>query len=127
MYSYLHLKFQSIRKNKQYLIIYIKIGNKYLYESRNTYFPVSSLFSNQLNLSDFGFEKPALKKIKEINKDIITVKIHQTSNKEIHNNVKSILSVIKRIFNRTKRSRSLQLSNKETKLKNTIYNIYRLI
>ena len=66
-------------------------------------------------------------KIKEINKDIITVKIHQTSNKEIHNNVESIFSVIKRIFNRTKRSRSLQLSNKETKLKNTIYNIYRLI
>ena len=28
-------------------------------------------FSKQLNLSDFGFEKPALKKkIKEINKDI---------------------------------------------------------
>ena len=36
----------------------------------NTYSPVSSLFSKQLNLSDFGFEKPALKKIKEINKDI---------------------------------------------------------
>ena len=36
----------------------------------NTYFPVSNLFSKQLNLSDFGFEKPALKKIKEINKDI---------------------------------------------------------
>ena len=35
----------------------------------NTYSPVSSLFSKQLNLSDFGFEKPALKKIKEINKD----------------------------------------------------------
>ena len=37
---------------------------------KNTYSPVSSLFSKQLNLSDFGFEKPALKKIKEINKDI---------------------------------------------------------
>ena len=36
----------------------------------NTYSPVSYLFSKQLNLSDFGFEKPALKKIKEINKDI---------------------------------------------------------
>ena len=36
----------------------------------NTYSPVSSLFSKQLNLSDFGFEKPPLKKIKEINKDI---------------------------------------------------------
>ena len=36
----------------------------------NTYSPVSSLFSKQLNLSDVGFEKPALKKIKEINKDI---------------------------------------------------------
>ena len=42
------------------------------------------------------------------------------------NNVESIFSVIKRIFNGTNRSRSLQLSNKETKLKNTIYNIYRL-
>ena len=37
---------------------------------KNTYSPVSSLFSKQLNFSDFGFEKPALKKIKEINKDI---------------------------------------------------------
>ena len=37
---------------------------------KNTYSPVGSLFSKQLNLSDFGFEKPALKKIKEINKDI---------------------------------------------------------
>ena len=36
----------------------------------NTYSPVSSSFSKQLNLSDFGFEKPALKKIKEINRDI---------------------------------------------------------
>ena len=41
------------------------------------------------------------------------------------NNVESIFSVIKRIFNGTNRSRTLQLSNKETKLKNTIYNIYR--
>ena len=37
---------------------------------KNTYSPVGSLFSKQLNFSDFGFEKPALKKIKEINKDI---------------------------------------------------------
>ena len=36
----------------------------------NTYSPISCLFSKQLNLSDFGFENPALKKIKEINKDI---------------------------------------------------------
>ena len=28
----------------------------------NTYPPISSLFSKQLNLSDFGFENPALKK-----------------------------------------------------------------
>lgn len=48
--------------------------------------------------------------------------------KEIYskrNNVESIFSVIKRIFNGTNRSRTLQLSNKETKLKNIIYNIYR--
>ena len=37
---------------------------------KNTHSPVSSLFSKQLNLSDFGFEKPLLKKIKEINNDI---------------------------------------------------------
>ena len=36
----------------------------------NTYSSVSTLFSKQFNLSDFGFEKPTLKKIKEINKDI---------------------------------------------------------
>ena len=39
-------------------------------KQENTYSPVSCLFSKQLNLSDFGFEKPALKKIKEINKEI---------------------------------------------------------
>ena len=37
---------------------------------KNNYSPVSILFSKQLNLSDFGFEKPVLKKIKEINNDI---------------------------------------------------------
>ncbi|WP_363139657.1 transposase [uncultured Methanobrevibacter sp.] len=50
-------------------------------------------------------------------------------NQEIYsrrNNVESIFSVIKRIFNGTNRSISLQLSNKETKLKNIIYNSYRL-
>ena len=39
-------------------------------KQENTYSPVSCLFSKQLNLSDFGFEKPALKKIKEINNEI---------------------------------------------------------
>ncbi len=34
----------------------------------NTHSPVSSLFSKQLNLSDFGFEKHVLKK--DINTDI---------------------------------------------------------
>lgn len=56
------------------------------------------------------------------------LKSKNTIKKEIYsrkNNVESIFSVIKRIFNGTNRSRSLQLSNKETKLKNTIYNIYR--
>ncbi|MEE0935574.1 MAG: hypothetical protein U0L42_07875 [Methanobrevibacter sp.] len=33
--------------------------------------------------------------------------------------------MIKIIFNGTNRSRSIQLSDKETKLKNTIYNIYQ--
>ncbi|MGI6483981.1 MAG: hypothetical protein ACOX08_12065 [Methanobacterium sp.] len=41
------------------------------------------------------------------------------------NNIESIFSAIKRKFNGTNYSRSTQLSNKETKLKNTIYNIYR--
>jgi transposase len=41
------------------------------------------------------------------------------------NNIESIFSAIKRKFNGTNHSRSTQLSNKETKLKNTIYNIYR--
>ena len=57
------------------------------------------------------------------------LKSKNTFKQEIYsrrNNVESIFSVIKRIFNGTNRSRSLQLSNKETKLKNTIYNIYRL-
>ena len=37
---------------------------------KNNYSPVNNLFSKQLNLLDFGFEKPAVRKIKEINKDI---------------------------------------------------------
>ena len=56
------------------------------------------------------------------------LKSKNTFKQEIYsrrNNVESIFSVIKRIFNGTNRSRSLQLSNKETKLKNTIYNIYQ--
>ena len=39
-------------------------------KSRNTYSPNCNLFSKQLNLSDFGFEKPVLEKIKEINNEI---------------------------------------------------------
>ena len=54
----------------QYIIIILKWRININMNKENTYSPVSSLFSKQLNLSDFGFEKPALKKIKEINKDI---------------------------------------------------------
>lgn len=39
-------------------------------DRKTTYSPVRNLFSKPLNLLDFGFEKPVLKKIKEINKDI---------------------------------------------------------
>ena len=41
------------------------------------------------------------------------------------NNIENIFSTIKRKFNGTNHSRSTKLSNKETKLKNTIYNICR--
>ena len=61
--------------------------------------------------------------------DSLSIKKQNKFNKEIYsqrNNVESIFNVIKRIFNGTNRSRSPRLSNKETKLKNTIYNIYRL-
>ena len=37
---------------------------------RNTYSPNCNLFSKQLNLLDFGFEKPVLEEIKEINDEI---------------------------------------------------------
>lgn len=43
------------------------------------------------------------------------------------NNVESVFSVIKRLFSGINQSRSIKLSNKETKLKNTIYNIHRSI
>ena len=46
----------------------------------NTYSPVSYLFSKLLNLSDFGFEKPALEKIKEINNEIKPNKLQNLSN-----------------------------------------------
>ena len=38
----------------------------------------------------------------------------------LRSNVEGVFSVIKRLFNGTNRSRTLQLANKETKLKNTI-------
>ncbi|WP_409199107.1 transposase [Methanobrevibacter acididurans] len=43
----------------------------------------------------------------------------------LRSNVEGVFSVIKRLFNGTNRSRTLKLSNKETKLKNLIYNIHR--
>ena len=45
----------------QYIFIYNKIKNKYNIKTKNTHSSVSSLFS-QFNLSNFGFEKPALQK-----------------------------------------------------------------
>ena len=40
-------------------------------------------------------------------------------------NVESVISVIKRKFNGGNYNRSTKLQNKETKLKNALYNIYR--
>ena len=42
-------------------------------------------------------------------------------------NVESVISVIKRRFNGGNFSRSTKLQNKETKLKDVLYNIYRAI
>ena len=42
-------------------------------------------------------------------------------------NVESVISVIKRRFNGVNFSRSTHLQNKETKLKDVLYNIYRVI
>ncbi len=42
-------------------------------------------------------------------------------------NVESVISVIKRRFNGVNFSRSTPLQNKETKLKDVLYNIYRAI
>ena len=42
-------------------------------------------------------------------------------------NVESVISVIKRRFNGGNYSRSTKLQNKETKLKDVLYNIYRAI
>ena len=52
-----------------------------------------------------------------------TIFRHKIYNKR--NNVEGVFSVIKRKFSGTNHSRSTYLSNKETKLKNIIYNIYR--
>ena len=40
------------------------MDNEYYMDVKNIYFPICSLFSKQLNLLDFGFEKPTLKKLK---------------------------------------------------------------
>ncbi|WP_296883965.1 hypothetical protein [uncultured Methanobrevibacter sp.] len=42
-------------------------------------------------------------------------------------NVESVIYVIKRRFNGGNYSRSTKLQNKETKLKDVLYNIYRAI
>ena len=49
-------------------------------KSRNTYSPNCNLFSKQLNLSDFGFEKSVIEKIKEINNEIKPNKLLNLSN-----------------------------------------------
>ena len=60
-------RLEKIRNIKLFIVKWrININMKL----KTTYSPVSNLFSKQLNLLDFGFEKPAVKKIKEINKDI---------------------------------------------------------
>jgi len=48
------------------MIICGEMDDKYDMYIENTYSPFSGWFSNQLNLSDFGFEKLVLEKIKEI-------------------------------------------------------------
>lgn len=56
------------------------------------------------------------------------LKSKNTFKKEIYsrrNKVESLFSVIKRKFNGINGSRSQHLSNKETKIKNILYNIYR--
>lgn len=106
----------SIRNIKQYKPKYI-LADK-AYDTEN----IRTIINEEIGALDII---PSKKRVKTgyyrlRNKKIFNKKIYNR-----RNNIESIFSVIKRIFNGINSSRSTKLLNKETKFKCTVYNIYR--
>ncbi|MTK10656.1 MAG: transposase [Clostridiaceae bacterium] len=107
----------ALRQIKKYKPDYIVADKAYGIE------PIRKCINEKLKAFD---QIPLKTRAKKGNYRLKSLAIFRKKIYSKRNNVESIFSIIKRKFNDINHSRSTQLSNKETKLKNTIYNIYRL-
>jgi transposase len=106
----------AIRKIKKYKPHYIVADKAYDTE------PIRKFINEEIKAFD---QIPLKTRAKKGNYRLKSPTIFRHKIYKKRNNVETVFSVIKRKFNGTNHSRSTYLSNKETKLKNTIYNIYR--
>lgn len=108
----------SIRKTKKYHPHYILADRAYDTE------PIRKCINEEINAFD---QIPVKKRAKNGKYRLNSQAIFRHTIYRRRNNVESVFSVIKRVFDGTNQSRTTQLANKETKLKNTLYNIYRTL
>ena len=108
----------SIRKIKKYKPHYILADRAYDTE------PIRKCINEEIRAFD---QIPLKKRAKKGKYRLNSPTIFRNKIYRKRNNVESVFSVIKRLFDGTNQSKSTKLSIKETKLKNTIYNIHRSI
>jgi len=106
----------SIRKTKMYKPKYILADRAYDTE------PIRKCINEEIGAFD---QIPLKKRAKKGKYRLNSPAIFRHRIYRKRNNVECVFSVIKRLFNGINQSKSTKLSNKETKLKNTIYNIHR--
>lgn len=106
----------SIRKIKKYKPQYILADRAYDTE------PIRKCINEEIRAFD---QIPLKKRAKKGKYRLNSPTIFRNKIYRKRNNIESVFSVIKRLFNGTNQSKSTKLSIKETKLKNTIYNIHR--
>ena len=107
---------QAIRQTKKFKPKYILADKAYDTE------PIRKCINEEAKAFD---QIPLKKRVKTGHYRLNSQTIYRKKTYSRKNNVESVISVIKRLFQGTNHSRSLKLSNKETKLKNTTYNIYQ--
>jgi len=111
-----HFAIVSIKKTKKYKPKYILADRAYDTE------PIRKCINEEIGAFD---QIPLKKRAKKGKYRLNSPSIFRPKIYRKRNNVESVFSVIKRRFNGINQSKSTKLSNKETKLKNTIYNIHR--